>query len=54
MSNTKIEIKEAMKKSGYRDGTRVEVESAGIDRYELYVAGKTIGIWDSQKKTFVD
>lgn len=34
-----------MKKLGYRDGTRVEVKSAGIDRYELYVAGKTIGIW---------
>lgn len=48
------EIKEAMKELGYRDGTRVEIKSAGFDRYELYVDGKTFGIWDSQKKTFVD
>lgn len=48
------QIRKALKELGYKDGDRVRVESAGINRHEVYVSGKSIGIWDSIKETFVE
>lgn len=46
-------IQKAVEALGYK-GRTVTTEDLGLNRYEVYVDYKSIGIYDTVRKTFVD
>lgn len=48
------ELKKAMQNFGFRAGTVVTVRTADFGRMLVSVNGETFGVWDAEKKTFVD
>lgn len=46
------EIKIALEKLGIKGN--ITIRYISIDRYEVFVNNKHFGIWDANKKTFVD
>jgi len=50
------EIAVAVRQLGYNpDKQRLVIEAIADDRYIVYFGGKSyVGIWDGQRKTFVD
>ena len=49
----KEHIIQALKQLGYKDPKPI-VKSHGMNRFSVKLSGKSIGIWDSVKYTFVD
>ena len=57
MTGIKKEILSAVRNLGYKNITkdRITVEAWNSqDRYSVYIDEDLLGIWDSQRKTFVD
>lgn len=48
------EFKKAMREFGFRSGTVVTISEVRFSRALVCVNGDTFGIWDFDKKTFVD
>lgn len=49
------EIRNAIKKLGYKKESDVLlIKSIDEYRHEVYINSKYFGIWDSERKTFVD
>lgn len=49
------EIRNAIKKLGYtKESDMLLIKSIDEHRHEVYMNSKYFGIWDSERKTFVD
>ena len=48
------EIKQAIKALGFRSPSTVGIKSVSLDRYLVRVNDENIGIYDTNKHTFVD
>lgn len=49
------EIRNAVKKLGYtKESDMLLIKSIDEHRHEVYMNSKYFGIWDSERKTFVD
>lgn len=50
------EIHEALKELGFnkKESDRVEIKSIDENRHEVNINGDYFGVWDSNRKTFVD
>lgn len=49
------EIRNAIKKLGYtKESDMLLIKSIDEHRHEVYMNNKYFGIWDSERKTFVD
>lgn len=46
-------IEKAVEALGYKNKT-ITVKDLGLNRYEVFVSGKSIGIYDTVRETFVD
>lgn len=51
-----MEIREALKELGFnkKESDRVEIKSIDENRHEVHINGDYFGVWDSDRKTFVD
>ena len=50
------EIREALKELGFnkKESDRVEIKSIDENRHEVHINSDYFGVWDSNRKTFVD
>lgn len=48
------ELKKAMQDLGFRSGTVVKAAAMDVGRALVSVNGEAFGVWDFEKRTFVD